>query len=229
MATRSSLLVPVLVLGTISALGCATKSYVRAQVQPVSTKVDQVSEKTQQQFKQTNDRLDQTSQKVQKNEADITATKETADAADSRSTEALNLGHQNTSQINDLHGFVAGEFNYKMSDHTVVLFGFNKYSLTADAKAKLDQVASDVQNLKRYYIAVEGYTDQIGAASYNDILSRKRAESVIRYLVGEHNVPIYRIHMVGLGEMHLIGNGKTRDDRTQSRRVELSVFVAPSL
>jgi outer membrane protein OmpA-like peptidoglycan-associated protein len=229
MRAKSSFLVPVLILGTMSVMGCATKGYVRQQVEPVNTKVDQVSKQSTEQNKQTNARVDETNQKVQKNESDISANRETASTADSRSTQALNQAHQNSSQIVELHNTVANLEAYKMSDHTVVLFALNRHKLTDDAKAQLDKVAADVQGQQRYFITVEGYTDQTGAASYNDMLSRERAESVIRYLVGEHNVPLQRIHKIGLGEMHLVNNGKTRQDRKESRRVEVSVYVAPPL
>ncbi len=229
MSTKSSFLVPLLLLGTISVMGCATKGYVRAQVQPVNSKVDQVSQKTDQQFKETNSKLDQTSQQVKENQSGISANKETAQAADSRSSQALNQAQQNSSQLNDLNNTVANLDAYKVTDHSVVLFGFNRYNLTANAKAQLDRLASDVQGHSRYFITVAGYTDQTGPATYNDILSRKRADSVIRYLVGEHSIPIYRIHMVGLGEMHLINGGRTLQDRKESRRVVVSVYVAPPL
>lgn len=229
MSTKSSFLVSLLLLGTFSVMGCATKGYVRSQVKPVNTKVDQVSQKTDQRFKDTNSRLDQTSQQVKENQSGISANKETANAADSRSSQALNKANQNSSQLNDLNNTIANLDAYKLTDHTVVLFGFNRHNLTSSAKAKLDRLASDVQGHSRYFITVTGYTDQTGPASYNDILSRKRAHSVIRYLVGEHNIPVYRIHMVGLGEMHLVNGGRTRQDRKESRRVDVSVYVAPPL
>lgn len=229
MASRSTYLVPMLILGTISVMGCATKGYVRSQVQPVNAKVDQVSKNTDAQFKQTNQKLGQTSQQVQSNQTDIAANKEAAASAGSQAGEALNRANQNSSQLNDLNNTVANLDAYKLTDHAVVLFGFNRSNLTAASKAQLDKVAADVQGEQRYFITVAGYTDQTGAASYNDLLSRKRADSVIRYLVGDHGIPIYRIHTVGLGEMHLINGGRTLQDRKESRRVEIGVYVAPPL
>jgi outer membrane protein OmpA-like peptidoglycan-associated protein len=218
-----------LILGTISVMGCATKGYVRSQVQPVNAKVDQVSKSTDAQFKQTNGKLDQTSQQVQTNQTNIAANKEAAASASSTANEALNRVNQTQGQLNDLNNTVANLDAYKLTDHAVVLFGFNRHNLTAAAKAQLDKVASDIQGEQRYFITVTGYTDQIGPTSYNDVLSRERAESVIRYLVGEHDIPIYRIHMVGLGKMHLVNGGRTLQDRKESRRVDIGVYVAPPL
>ncbi len=82
---------------------------------------------------------------------------------------------------------------------------------------------------QRYFITIEGFTDQTGSAAYNDQLSRARANQVISYLVGSHDVPVYRIHMVGLGEQKLIDNGKGKKAREESRRVEITVFSAKPL
>lgn len=229
MATKTSLLAGALVLSSVFAAGCATKGYVRSTVEPVSTKLGQVEKSTNDKIAQTNQRVTQTNQKVDQNAQAIASNKETADAADKRSTDAMNLGQHHTTQINDLNNVIANFDQYKKTDQAVVLFGFNRHNLTDAGKAELDKVASDVQGLQRYVITVRGYTDQTGAATYNNHLSNLRAESVIRYLVGMHNVPVYRIHMVGLGESDLIGGGKTRQDRKDSRRVEVDVYVAPTL
>ena len=229
MATKTSLVASMLVLGSMFTAGCATKGYVRSTVEPVSTRVDQVEKTSNEKIAQTNQRVDQTNQKVDQNTKDISTVKETADSADKRSTDAMNLGQQHTTQINDLSNVVGNIDEYKKTDQTVVLFRLNRYNLTDDAKAQLDKVANDVQGMQRYLITLEGYTDQTGSANYNDRLSRERAESVIRYLVANHNIPVYRIHMVGLGESNLVNDGKTRDDRTQSRRVVVGVYVAPTL
>lgn len=229
MASKSTYLVPLLILGTISVMGCATKGYVRSQVQPVNTKVDQVSKSTDSRFKETNGKLDQTSQQVQTNQTGIAANKEAAASASSTASSAMDRANQNSSQLNDLNNTVANLDAYKLTDHAVVLFAFNRWNLTATAKAKLDKVAADVQGDQRYIITLTGYAGPIGSKSYNDTLSLERANSVKRYLVGQHDIPLYRVHIVGLGKIHLINGGRTLQDRKASRRVEVGVYVAPPL
>ena len=224
MAIKSPLLVLTLGLGCMFAAGCATKGYVRSQVQPVNTKVDQA----QNQIKQTNSNLDQTNQRLSSAETKLSATTETANAADSRSTDALNGVKENAGQINNLNSFASELDQYKNVDQTVVLFAFNSYKLTTEDEADLDKLASEAQGEKRYLITLEGFTDQTGPASYNLELSRRRAESVVRYLVSQHNIPVYLIHKVGMGKADLVNNGKTLQDRAQSRRVEVDLYSAPS-
>jgi outer membrane protein OmpA-like peptidoglycan-associated protein len=143
---------------------------------------------------------------------------------------AMAKSNQNSKEINDLRGVIANIDDYKPAgDATVVHFAVNKYILTKDEKAKLDAMATTLGSQPRYFITVEGFTDQTGSAAINDQLSRSRADSVIAYLVGSHDVPVYRIHMVGLGSQKLVDEGKGRKAREASRRVEVTLFTAKPL
>jgi len=86
-------------------------------------------------------------------------------------------------------------------------------------------VATTSKN-KRYFIAVEGFTDRVGSRQYNEELSRKRADAVVAYLVSKHDIPIYRIHMIGLGSDKPLDDGRGRAARARNRRVEIKVFSA---
>lgn len=228
MATKTPLLVFSLGLVCLFAAGCATKGYVRSQVEPVNTRVGQVQQQAQQQIQDTNTKLDQTNQKLGTDEQTLNSTTETANSADSRSTQALNGVRQNAGQITALNTFVSNLGAYNSAGQVVVHFDFNKDQLSDADKAQLDQLASQTQGQKHYLFTLKGFTDQSGSTSYNFELSRRRAESVIRYLVSQHNIPVYLIHMVGMGEQDLINNGQTRQDRADSRRVEVGLYTAPS-
>jgi outer membrane protein OmpA-like peptidoglycan-associated protein len=73
---------------------------------------------------------------------------------------------------------------------------------------------------------VQGFTDKTGSAEYNLNLSRRRAEAVQTYLVALHNVPVFRIQIVGLGKDKPLNDQKTRDEREKNRRVEVTIFDA---
>ena len=109
---------------------------------------------------------------------------------------------------------------------------FVNFSVAENARAMRDalaQVATQLGSQGRYFITVMGFTDQTGDQAFNDRLSRARAEQVISYLVGSHDVPVYRIHMVGLGDQKLIDAGKGKEARAASRRVEITVYTAKPL
>jgi OmpA family len=57
-------------------------------------------------------------------------------------------------------------------------------------------------------------------------LSRRRADSVVAYLVVKHDIPIARIHMIGLGTERPIDEGHNRAARAKNRRVDVNIFSA---
>jgi OOP family OmpA-OmpF porin len=95
-----------------------------------------------------------------------------------------------------------------------------------DSRQQLDRLAESKGKYKRYMIAVEGYTDQVGDAAYNAALSRRRADAVVAYLVSQHDIPIYRIQMVGLGQAKPVDEARTAAARAKNRRVEVAIFSA---
>jgi outer membrane protein OmpA-like peptidoglycan-associated protein len=209
--------------------GCATKGYVRNTVEPVSAKVNQVDQKVDKETQDRTAEAQQTNQRVDENSRNIDATTEVAKTADSQSKTAIAKADQNANGLSDLRNVVANIDDYNPGDKATVLFAFNQSTLTAQAKADLDQIASKVSNIKRYFITVKGFTDQTGSGAYNDRLSRERANQVVSYLVGTHNIPVYRIHVVGLGEQNLVDNGRTRKAREESRRAEITIYTAKPL
>ena len=194
-----------LLVAAVSVSGCATKKYVRQTVDPVQTKVNQVADQTNKQGAD----LAQTQQDVAKNTTAISAVDEKA-----------------TRQLGQLRQVIVNLDDYKVVNQGAVLFGLNKSALTKDDKQQLDQVVSNVSSLKRYFIAVEGFTDQTGSASYNLELSKRRADAVVQYLVGEKNLDFNHIHTIGLGKQKLVDPGKGRDARAKNRRVQIEVYSA---
>jgi outer membrane protein OmpA-like peptidoglycan-associated protein len=228
-----------IVTGAMLAGGCATKKYVQNTAAPIQAKVDQVGEQTSRNGTQIEETRNQVKQVDEKAQSGISAAQErasTADqhaaAADQHAGEAMNradqankLGEKNTQDLNALRGVVANLDDYKLQTSVAVPFAFNKYELSADAKAELDKVAGEVKSGKRFFIAVEGYTDSTGSKAYNEALSRRRADKVVEYLV-VHEIPIYRIHMIGLGQQRPVDEARNREARAKNRRVEVKVFNA---
>jgi outer membrane protein OmpA-like peptidoglycan-associated protein len=229
-----------IVTGALLAGGCATKKYVQNTTAPIQAKVDQVGEQTGRNGQQIEDTRSQVKQVDEKAQSGISAAQERAGAADqhagladqhageaqNRADQANRLGEKNTQELNSLRNVVANIDDYKLQTTVAVPFGFNKYELSADAKAELDKFATDVKSGKRFFIAVEGYTDSTGSKAYNETLSRRRADRVVAYLVAKHDIPIFRIHMIGLGQEKPVDEAHNRDARAKNRRVEVKMFNA---
>ena len=109
----------------------------------------------------------------------------------------------------------------------LVLDGVNFHTdsaeLTEAAKAILTPIAmahhthhNDVDLL------ISGHTDSQGSAAYNQLLSQKRAQAVVAFMV-EHGCDAARLTAVGYGESQAVADNATKEGRAKNRRVELSV------
>lgn len=222
------------------AAGCATKKYVRNTAAPIQAKVDQVGEQTTQNTQSIEDTRTQVKQVDEKAQSGINAAQERASTADqhamtadqhagdamNRANQAQQASDHNSRELDSLRQVVSNIDDYKLQTSVTVPFRFDKYTLTPDAKQDLDKLADQVKADKRFFLAVEGYTDKVGASEYNEGLSRRRADSVVEYMVAQHDVPIYRIHMIGLGEQKPVDDGHGREANAKNRRVEVKVFSA---
>jgi outer membrane protein OmpA-like peptidoglycan-associated protein len=204
--------------------GCATKKYVAQQVDPANAKIGEVDKNQK-----------NTQRQLEADEPKISAADEKASSADTRATDAISradAASKKSDQVradlhNELNDRIANIDDYKTAGNVTVLFKFDSAKLTDDAKQQLDQLASgQVGSLKRYFVAIQGFTDSIGTPEHNLDLSRHRAEAVQTYLVGQHNIPVYRIQIVGLGKDKPVDEGRTREAREKNRRVEVTVFSA---
>jgi outer membrane protein OmpA-like peptidoglycan-associated protein len=144
------------------------------------------------------------------------AAQETADAA----VAGVNATNDRISALDD----------YVPQDSMAVNFRIGSAVLNADAKTKLDAIATKALNAKGYVLEVTGYADSTGATERNRLLSQRRADAVIRYLVENHQIPLRRIVTpYGFGESNPIADNTTRSGRAENRRVEVKVLVSKGL
>jgi OOP family OmpA-OmpF porin len=101
-------------------------------------------------------------------------------------------------------------------------FDFDKAVLKPEGKAKLDDLVSKVQGINLEVIIAVGHTDSVGADTYNQKLSVRRAEAVKAYLVSK-GIEKNRVYTEGKGEKQPVADNKTADGRAKNRRVEIEV------
>src|SRR5215467_1231604 len=233
--------------GALLAAGCATHKYVRNTTAPIQAKLDQVGEQASRNSQSIEDTKNQVKQVDEKAQSGINAASEKASTADQHALTAdqhagdamnkanqvgqiANQGVQSADQANrdlsSLRQVVANIDDYKLQSSATVPFKFNQYVLTTEGQEDLDKLAEGIKSSHRYFVAVEGFTDNVGDKRYNERLSNRRADSVAEYLVAKHDIPIYRIQMVGLGEERPVDEGHNRAARAKNRRVEVKVFSA---
>ena len=234
------LLTMTLLIGAVMLSGCATKKYVLNTTQPVRAKLDQVGD----QANKNTAAIDQNRKEIkaveERADAGISAARERAMTADNKAAEAMKgaaeaakaaeearaSAARNAAELQSVRDAVSKIDDYKPVAGTTIQFAFGQDTLSADAKNDLDNLVAGAMKLRRFTVVVEGFTDHIGSLDYNNALSRRRASAVVSYLVTHHNIPVYRISMVGLGSQKQVEEGKTRAARTKSRRVEVKIFSA---
>jgi outer membrane protein OmpA-like peptidoglycan-associated protein len=208
---------------------CATKGFVRRSTEPIQGQVDEVARKQSQQ----GELLDRTIQDVERNKTAIGETKEAVKLAENKATDAGAKAEaagvkstQNSRDIEALRNMVSNIDDFSVANEAVVYFALNQDTLTQEGIAKLDEVAAAQPNGKRYFFAIEGFTDSTGTDDYNLALSRRRADRVVQYLVAKHNIPVFRIYNIGLGKERPAEDANTREARAKNRRVEVRLYTA---
>ncbi len=105
-----------------------------------------------------------------------------------------------------------------------VTFATNRADVRAEFRPVLDQLANSLSQYPGTVIRVEGHTDSVGSASYNQTLSESRAQSVRSYLI-QRGIAPNRIEAIGYGLTRPIADNATAEGRAQNRRVE--VLIVP--
>lgn len=244
---KTQLAMSILLTGAMLTGGCATKKYVRNTTAPIQAKVDQVGEQANRNAAATEEARKEIKAVDERAESGISAAKERAMTADNKAGEAMNKAGEamnkaveasstattaltkadaNTTEIASIRNIVANIDDYKPVSETTVTFAFGKDTLSKEAQESLDKLAAEKGNMKRFVMAVEGFTDRTGPANYNTALSQRRANAVVNYLVTKHDIPLYRIYMVGLGSQKPADEGRTRVARSKNRRVEVKIYSA---
>lgn len=209
----------------MASVGCASKNYVRQQTTPLINKTNELDDMTAKNTRDIKDVDSRAQAGIQQVNAKTAEVDQKATAAGQQADQAQTLANSASQRVDTLQNTVANLDSYRVVNEASVQFGFNKDTLTKDAKASLDQLAGNVASTKGYIITVEGGTDSVGPADYNYALSQRRADAVIQYLASQHNVPAYKIYLVGLGKDKPVDSNKTREGRAKNRRVDVRLMT----
>lgn len=105
-------------------------------------------------------------------------------------------------------------------------FGFDQWNLSEGGKRAISEVAEQLRTDNKWFvIRVEGHTDSIGSADYNESLSLRRAVSAATHMVIHDGFDPARLFVKGFGESAAIASNATPEGRAENRRIELLVLV----
>jgi outer membrane protein OmpA-like peptidoglycan-associated protein len=201
----------------------ARKKYVQRQTAPIRDRVNELDELTSSNTKMIKDTDARAQEGIR-----LASTK--ANEADQHAIEAGNkaqMAQQTATQANTrlttVEQVVGNIDQYKASNQTEIRFRPGQSVLSKNAKAALDDMATPLKDQRGYIIEVQGFSSGHGQAAI--ATSQKMADAVVRYLVLNHEIPVYRIYVVGMGNAPVqSANADDKTKRTSGGRVEISLL-----
>jgi len=212
----------------IGATACASKKYVRTSVGEVNDKVDSLGRS----IEQTQERVKANEGKIAEVDSKATAAGNAAQQANAAANNAANSANTANNTANAV-GTKLDAFDKSMKRLVLEVvinessgnFKFGKTDLPDEAKSEIDQlIAKLTQDPKNVYIEIEGHTDNVGSADYNEKLGLERAEAAKRYLYEKHQIPLHKMNVISYGPTKPVADNKTKDGRAQNRRIVIRVL-----
>lgn len=105
-----------------------------------------------------------------------------------------------------------------------IFFDFDKATLKPESKDTLDEIAKLLLGTPELRVFVVGHTDNQGSLEYNTVLSKNRANSVVKQLTSVYGVAKNRIVAAGVGFLSPLASNNSEEGRAKNRRVELVQF-----
>jgi outer membrane protein OmpA-like peptidoglycan-associated protein len=201
----------------------ARKNYVKRQTDPIRDRVNELDDLTAANGKaiKDTDARSQAGIKLASDKADA-ADQHAVDAAN-KATMAQNSAQQATTRIQTVETVVGNIDQYKASNQTEIRFKPGQTVLSKNAKDALDEMANTVKGQRGYIIEVQGFSSGKGQIAIQN--SQKMAESVVRYMVLNHEIPVYRIYLVGMGNAPVAGSDEdAKTKHISGGRVEISLL-----
>jgi len=199
----------------------ARKKYVQRQVQPIQDRVNELDELTAANSKDIKDVDARAQQGIQLASAKANEADQHAIDAGNKATMAQQTATTANTRVGTVEQVVSNIDQYKATTQTEIRFRTGQTMLSKKAKDALDDMATPLKDQHGYIIEVQGFSAGHGQAAIAS--SQKMADSVVRYLVLNHEIPVYRIYVVGMG------NAPTTDEAGKTKhvsggRVEISLM-----
>lgn len=193
----------------------ARKKWVKRQTDPIrdrTNELDQLQGKNRNDIRDVDTRAQAGIRKA--NDAAAQADQHASDAGNRANAANTLAGNANT-KTDALNGTVSNLDQYQTVSSATVPFASGRTTLGTKAKADLDDLATKLASEKGYIVEVQGYS-RLGVAN-----SQAMADAVVRYLVTEHQVPVYRIYKSGLGKATTTASADGEKALTNGVRVTL--------
>jgi outer membrane protein OmpA-like peptidoglycan-associated protein len=199
----------------------ARKKYVQRQVAPIRDRANELDELTASNSRMLKDVDSRATAGIQRADAHAALADQHAVDAANRAQMANQTAQQASSNLQSVSQVVQNLDQYQSASQVEIRFRPGATALSKNAKEALDQLAETMKDQKGYVVEVQGFNPGRGAAAIQQ--SQHLADSVVRYLVINHQIPVYRIYELGLGNARIQG---ASDNATPAHgsRVEVTLL-----
>jgi outer membrane protein OmpA-like peptidoglycan-associated protein len=202
----------------------ARKKYVQRQTDPIRDRVNELDELTAANGKAIKDVDARAQQGIQLASAKANEADQHAVDAGNKAQVAQQTAQQANTRLSSVEQVVGNIDQYQASTQTEIRFKPGQSVLSKNAKDALDEMATPLKTQHGYIVEVQGFSSGHGQTAIQN--SQKMAESVVRYLVLTHDIPVYRIYLVGMGNAPTpaTDTGDAKAKHTSGGRVEISLL-----
>jgi len=203
----------------------ARKKYIARQTQPIRDRINELDELTASNTRAIKDTDARAQQGIQLASAKASEADQHAIEAGNKAQAAQQTAQQAHTRLNTVEQVVTNIDQYQPTTQTEILFKRGQTVLSQNAKNALDEMAIPLKSQRGYVVEVQGFSSGHGQVAISN--SQKMAESVVRYLVLNHDIPVYRIYLVGMGNAPVpvaASAGEAKPKRITGGRVEISLL-----
>jgi len=203
----------------------ARKKYVQRQTAPIRDRINELDELTATNGKAIKDTDARAQQGIQLASSKANEADQHAIDAGNKATAAQQTAQQAHTRLNTVEKVVTNIDQYQPSTQTEIRFKPGQTLLSKNAKEALDELATPLKSQRGYIIEVQGFSSGHGQTAISN--SQKMAESVVRYMVLNHEIPVYRIYLVGMGNAPVqaaASDTTAKPKRISGGRVEISLL-----
>ena len=190
----------------------ARKKWVARQMDPVRGRVNELDELTAKNSSAIKDVDARATKGIQEANAAASQADQHAQAANQLATQANTTAQDASTRVNTVHQAVASIDQYQPVTDAEIRFRPGQTKLGDQSKQALDQIADQLKGHSGYILQVQGFSASRGQAGIAN--SQAITQAVVRYLVEQHDVPLYRIYTIGLGNA-VVKSAQQAQDQTQ--------------
>jgi hypothetical protein len=197
----------------------ARKKWVNNRVDPLKGQLNELDEVNSKNGRDIQD-VDRRSQAgIRQAQSAADAANQTATLAGSQAQKANATAQGAAGHVDQLNTTVSGLDQYRQASDVEVKFRGGQPILSVAARKQLDEFAASLTGHQGYIVEIEGRSPLASTAGIQS--SGRLAEAVKRYLVTEHQIPVYRLHTVALGNAPVMSEEETQKVKASSVHIRL--------